>query len=91
MLRHPPSFPCLRDRVAYVCENPTVVAEAANALGPRSAPRVCCSGNPAGAATVLLRLLDQAGATLLYHGDFDWPGLTIANSIITPFNAGPWR
>jgi len=51
LLRHPPSFPGLRDRVVYVCENPTVVAEAANALGPRSAPLVCCSGHPAGAAT----------------------------------------
>lgn len=91
LLRHPPGFPCLRDRVVYVCENPTVVAEAANALGPRSAPLVCCSGHPAGAATVLLRLLGHAGAKLRYHGDFDWPGLTIANGIVTRFNADPWR
>jgi len=91
LLRHPPSLQALRGRRVFVCENPTVVAEAANALGPRCAPLVCCSGHPAGAATVLLRLLALAGANLRYHGDFDWPGLNIANGIFTRLGAEPWR
>lgn len=28
---------------------------------------------------------------LLYHGDFDWPGITIANQMIGSFGAIPWR
>ena len=32
-----------------------------------------------------------AGARLRYHGDFDWPGITIANGIISRFGAQPWR
>ena len=28
---------------------------------------------------------------LRYHGDFDWPGVTIANNVIARFGARPWR
>ena len=91
LLRDPPLFPSLRGRRVYVCENPTVVAEAANVLGSASAPIVCASGHPAGAATVLLRLLAASGAHLLYHGDFDWPGITIANGLFTRFGVAPWH
>src|SRR5438067_9664159 len=45
LLRDPPLFPSLRGRRVYVCENPTVVAEAANVLGFASAPVVCASGH----------------------------------------------
>jgi uncharacterized protein (TIGR02679 family) len=89
LLRDPPLFPSLRGRRVYVCENPTVVAEAANVLGSASAPLVCASGHPAGAATVLLRLLAASGAHLLYHGDFDWPGITIANGLFARFGVAP--
>jgi uncharacterized protein (TIGR02679 family) len=75
----------------YVCENPTVVAEAANVVGSSSAPLVCASGHPAGAATVLLRQLAESGANLRYHGDFDWPGITIANGLFARFGVGPWQ
>jgi uncharacterized protein (TIGR02679 family) len=91
LLRHPPALQALRGREVFVCENPTVVAEAANELGPRCAPLVCCSGHPAGAATLLLRMLTHAGANLRYHGDFDWPGISIANGIVVRFEAEPWR
>jgi len=91
LLKHPPSLDSLRRRQVYVCENPTVVAEAANRLGAASAPLVCTSSHPAAAATTLLRLLASAGAELLYHGDFDWPGITIANGIFARFAARPWR
>lgn len=62
-----------------VCENPAVVALAADRLGRHSAPIVCTNGQPRAAAMVLLRLLAGAGFRLRHHGDFDWPGLTIGN------------
>lgn len=91
LLRDPPELRSLRGSSVYLCENPTVVAEAANKLGSASAPLVCASGHPAAAATVLLRMLTESGARLRYHGDFDWPGIAIANGIIGRFAALPWR
>ena len=97
--------PALRGALVYVRENPTVVAEAANRLSPKCAPLKCApevraplvrvSGHPAAAATVLLRQLASAGAALRYHGDFDWPGIIIANAVMSRFGARfgarPWR
>ena len=91
LVRQPPGLDALRGRRVHLCENPSVVAEAANRLGPRCAPLVCTSTHPAAAATVLLRALAAAGAELLYHGDFDWPGIAIANGILSRFEARPWR
>ena len=31
------------------------------------------------------------GARLFYHGDFDWPGLAIANWVLRTVGAAPWR
>lgn len=90
LLRDPPDLP-VRDRSVFVCENPTVVAEAASKLGARTAPLICANAHPGAAASVLLRQLAAAGARLRYHGDFDWPGITIANGIIGRFGARPWR
>jgi uncharacterized protein (TIGR02679 family) len=90
LLRHPPELR-LGGRAVFICENPTVVSEAANRLGPTAAPLVCASGHPAGAATLLLRRLAESGAALRYHGDFDWPGVTIARGVISRFGATPWR
>lgn len=91
LLRDPPTFDALHGRTVYVCENPTVIAEAANSLGSACAPLVCASGHPAAAATLLLRSLVASGARLRYHGDFDWPGVTIGTGIFTRFDAAPWR
>jgi uncharacterized protein (TIGR02679 family) len=91
LLREPPDLRTLQDQSVYVCENPTVVAEAANVLGPACAPLVCASGHPAGAVTLLLRMLASSGAQLRYHGDFDWPGITIANGLFERFGVSPWR
>lgn len=91
LLRHSPRMNGLNGRLVHLCENPTVVAEAANRLGQQCAPLVCTSTHPAAAATILLRVLAEAGAVLLYHGDFDWAGITIANGIIARFGARPWR
>ncbi|HEY1293496.1 MAG TPA: TIGR02679 family protein [Chloroflexota bacterium] len=91
LLRDPPTFGALHNQCVSVCENPTVVAEAANTLGAACAPLVCASGHPAGAATLLLRMLLATGAHLRYHGDFDWPGITIANGLFSRFDLTPWR
>lgn len=75
----------------FVCENPAIVALAADALGPRCAPLVCVDGEPKTAACLLLRSLRERGAELFYHGDFDWAGLAIANRVFTELGARPWR
>jgi hypothetical protein len=50
LLRDPPDLP-VRDRSVFVCENPTVVAEAASRFGARAAPLVCANVHPGAAAT----------------------------------------
>jgi uncharacterized protein (TIGR02679 family) len=75
----------------YVCENPNLLAIAADRLGPRCAPLVCTDGMPAAAQRALLTLLSNAGARLMYHGDFDWPGVRIANHVMHAYAAQPWR
>ncbi len=89
LLRHPPQLPPV-PRV-YVCENPAVVAAAAERLGTRCAPLVCVEGQPKTAARVLLDQLAARGTLLLYHGDFDWGGLRIANLVMKRHGARPWR
>lgn len=75
----------------YVCENPNIVAIAADRLSDRCAPLVCTDGMPAAAQRMLLTQLATAGARLFYHGDFDWPGLHIGNFVMRTFAARPWR
>jgi uncharacterized protein (TIGR02679 family) len=98
-----PSYLSLRDLVRtsprwdvsgvsiFVCENPNVIAIAADALGERCAPLVCTDGMPAAAQRALLGQLIAGGACLHYHGDFDWPGLNIGNCVTREFGAKPWR
>ena len=74
-----------------ICENPVVVAAAADRLGPRCAPLVCVEGVPSTAALHLLRSLRQAGAPLSFHADFDWAGLRIGNLLSAQTAAAPWR
>jgi len=75
----------------FVCENPNVVALAADALGDACAPLVCIDGMPAAAQQAVLSQLREAGARLHYHGDFDWPGISIANFVMQTWKAAPWR
>ncbi|MEV0809098.1 TIGR02679 family protein [Micromonospora sp. NPDC050200] len=74
----------------YVCENPRVLEAAVDAAAP--AALVCTSGNP---TTVTLALLDALAAQdrvrLTYHGDFDWPGIGIAERVMRRTGALPWR
>jgi uncharacterized protein (TIGR02679 family) len=90
LVRAPPQW-AVNGQTISVCENPNVVAVAADTLGPHCAPLVCTDGMPAAAQRLLLAQLRRAGASLRYHGDFDWPGIAIANAVIAQFGAEPWR
>jgi uncharacterized protein (TIGR02679 family) len=90
LLRAPPRL-AVAGCPVYVCENPNLVAIAADRLGPRCAPLVCTDGMPAAAQRTLLAQLAKGGARLLYHGDFDWPGIRIGNLVMRDFGAEPWR
>ena len=75
----------------FVCENPNLLAIAADRLGVLCAPLVCTDGMPSAAQRTLLNQLAHAGARLHYHGDFDWPGIQIANHVLRTWPAQPWR
>jgi uncharacterized protein (TIGR02679 family) len=69
--------------------SPRVVEAAADAACAK--PLVCTSGS---AATVVMTLLDALAASdcrFAYRGDFDWPGITLANRIIRRYETLPWR
>ena len=72
----------------FVCENPRVLEAAVQRGSGRAV--VCTQGQPAVVVLRLLATLADAGATLRYHGDFDWPGLTIANTLIA-HGCTPWQ
>ncbi|MEU9002521.1 TIGR02679 family protein [Streptomyces sp. NPDC048551] len=77
--------------MVYVCENPAVLRRAAGELGTCSPPLICAEGRPSTAFHRLARLITDAGGTLHYHGDFDWPGIEMANQLRTRYQAQPWR
>ncbi|MDQ8022068.1 MAG: TIGR02679 family protein [Moraxellaceae bacterium] len=90
LLRSMPAWN-VAERDVFVCENPNIVAIAADQLGHDCAPLVCTDGMPSAAQRTLLSQLAAAGARLWYHGDFDWPGIGIANLVIREHLARPWR
>jgi uncharacterized protein (TIGR02679 family) len=75
----------------WMCENPIVLASAADELGPRCPPLVCVNGQPSAAVWRLLDLLAADGAQFRYHGDFDWGGLRIGNTVRARIPWRPWR
>jgi uncharacterized protein (TIGR02679 family) len=91
LLRDPPTFTWTGGAEIFVCENPSVVAAAADRLGSRAKPLICTEGQPKTALRLLLGLLHAAGVKTRYHGDFDWPGIQIANTVTARFGAVPWR
>ncbi len=74
-----------------MCENPAIVAAAADELGARCQPLVCVGGQPSAAVWRLLELLAAGGAQFDYHGDFDWGGVRIAGAVLQRVNWRPWR
>jgi uncharacterized protein (TIGR02679 family) len=90
--RHPPGFDARTcGREVFVCENPTIVDVAANKLSTACRPLVCIDGQPKTASRLLLDALVEAGIRIRYHGDFDWDGIRIANTIIRRHGASSWR
>jgi uncharacterized protein (TIGR02679 family) len=79
------------DGVVYACENPTVLAAAADVLGPNCHPLICTSGQARNAARELMRRLRAGGVRVRYHGDFDWPGIAIARGLYAREGVEPWR
>ena len=77
--------------VVHVCENPSVVTAAERELGSDCPPLVCLGGWPNAAVRLLCARLRAGGASLLYHGDFDWDGLAIAAHAREQLGALPWR
>ena len=69
--------------IIHACENPQVLQRLA--MAGVEHPVACMSGNPAAAGMILLTRTD-----MLYHGDFDWPGIAIAGRIFDQ-GARPWR
>lgn len=76
--------------VVLVCENPRVLQAVAEHRGG-SVAVVCTSGMPGLVAVEVLRRLARGGAGLAYHGDFDWPGVAIANRMVAALGCAPWR
>jgi uncharacterized protein (TIGR02679 family) len=91
LLRHPLDVTALAGTTVRICENPTVVSAAADALGAGGAPLVCTDGQPSAAVQTLLRQLVDGGIDLVHHGDFDRGGLRIATTVMQRFAARPWR
>lgn len=91
LLRVPPTFAEGHSRTIFICENPTVLAAAANQFGSSCAPLVCVLGHLRQSAHRLLRQLAAANWQLAYHGDFDWEGISIANFLLSRHRAVLWR
>ena len=85
------SLACPPGTVVSVCENPAVVAAAADTLGARCAPLVCVEGVPSTAAMELLGALAASAARVVARADFDWVGLRIAAQVLAATGGAPWR
>lgn len=72
-----------------VCENPRVLE--AIAQSPVDTVAVVCTSGVPGLVTLdVLDRLARSGANLAYHGDFDWPGLAMANRLVARLGCHPW-
>lgn len=85
MQKYPIRVPA--DSPVLVVENPRMVEAAADRNLANCV--ITTNGNPTTAVTTLLRQLQQAGATLWYHGDFDSSGIAICRRM-HEFGCTPW-
>jgi uncharacterized protein (TIGR02679 family) len=90
LARRPPDW-VVAGRAILVCENPNLVAILADRLGTACPPVVCVDGHLGAAQRTILKQLKSLGADLRYHGDYDWPGISIANNVIAKYGAVPWH
>lgn len=86
MLRYPVSVPT--GTPVLVVENPRLVEAAAERRLERCV--VATNGNPTRSVTTLLDQLQQSGASLLLHGDFDIWGIAICRRLSERFDCEPW-
>ncbi|MDR6415537.1 uncharacterized protein (TIGR02679 family) [Pseudarthrobacter sulfonivorans] len=89
-LRRMGSFAPAAGMRVLICENPRVIEGLAE-RGADGWAAVCTAGEPNLVVDKLLDKLARAGAALHYHGDFDWPGIAIANRVIARCRARPWQ
>ncbi|MEU8782128.1 DUF2399 domain-containing protein [Streptomyces sp. NPDC048637] len=83
-LTREPSDLGVAGRTIRVCENPAVLAAAADGLDRGCCPPlVCVEGNLSLASRALLTQLTDCGCPIAYHGDFDWGGVRIAEAGMT--------
>lgn len=86
MLRHPLQVPA--GTPVLVVENPRLVEAAAERELDFCA--IATNGNPTTAVTTLLQQLQESGARLWYHGDFDAAGIAICRRM-HDIGCRPWR
>jgi uncharacterized protein (TIGR02679 family) len=91
LVEQPPGLGGLDDPMVCVCENPGVVAAAADRLGARCRPLVCSEGIAAEACFQLLEGLAGSGADIRFHADFDPAGIRIGNLLYRRLDCRPWR
>ncbi len=89
-LRRWPVPPLGAAEVAYVVENPSLLAEAVAThwSGP---PIICSSGRPTVAVVTLIRQLVARGARCHQHADFDAAGLAITAWLGERAGTIPWQ
>jgi uncharacterized protein (TIGR02679 family) len=83
--------PRLAGETLFVCENPSIVAAAASALGARCPPLLCTAGWPNTAVTLVLDAAEAASIEILVHADGDEAGAAIAGLVLKRTGARPWR
>jgi len=83
--------PRLSGEFLFVCENPSIVAAAANALGAGCPPLLCTSGWPNTAVAATLDAAEAAAMDILVHADGDEAGAAIAARVLRRTRARPWR
>lgn len=76
-------------QAVLVCENPQTLESVAG-RGGAGLGLVCTMGRPNLVVRAVLDLLVRSGASLHYHGDFDWAGIEMANACLRDFGARPW-
>jgi uncharacterized protein (TIGR02679 family) len=83
--------PRLAGETLFVCENPSIVAAAAGALGARCPPLLCTAGWPNTAVAAVLDAAEAASMGVLVHADGDEAGAAIAGLVLKRAGARPWR
>lgn len=77
-------------QTVLVCENPRTLEAIASCGTSRRVGVVCTMGRSNLVVREVLARLVSSGAVLRYHGDFDWPGVSLANACLDEFGAQPW-